>query len=276
MTTTRPAPRQTMGTSTIDRIEVRGHDLCDELIGRISFTDMIAVETLGRFPTEQERTLLDAVLTVTEHGLTPSSLAARLAFTGAPESPQGAVAAGLIGAGSVYLGAMHESAILLRELAAPSVDRAGRIREVVTEAAAGKRSLPGIGHPIHRDGDPRVPRLFAVADSTGQDTLHRQCLLELRDAGEEMLGRSLPINAAGAIAAILSDAGLPVELCRGLAIIGRAAGLVGHLVDEDAVPTGRAVWLAAEQAVAYADPRQTQTNTMGPSPIVSSTGSHRP
>src|SRR3954452_7005775 len=108
---------QTMGTADAASITVRGHDLCEALIGRIDFGAMVHLELRGTLPSRAEADMHNAILvTLTEHGLTPTALATRLAVAGAPESLQGAVAAGVLGVGDVFLGAMEECARLLASL----------------------------------------------------------------------------------------------------------------------------------------------------------------
>lgn len=163
-----------MGYSTPDRIIVRGHDLPGELLGRIHLGDMAFLELMGRMPSSQESILFNALaVTLVEHGLTPSALAARLTYTGAPESIQAAVAAGLSGLGSVFVGTTEGSARLLQEAIPdarhPPSDLPAVAARIVAEWHARKGVIPGIGHPLHKPVDPRTPRLFALAAENGFD-----------------------------------------------------------------------------------------------------------
>src|SRR5690606_10267052 len=142
---------------------VRGRDLCAELIGRISFTDHVWLLITGEMPREAQRRVLDAVLVaIAEHGLTPSVQASRMTLAAAPEALQGAVAAGILGCGSVILGAAENAGRLLQEV----IERAdgaaleAAAREVVQERCAVGRMVPGYGHPLHKESDPRAQRLF--------------------------------------------------------------------------------------------------------------------
>lgn len=246
-----------IGSTTPDRITVRGRDLSAELIGKIDFVDMIMLTSFGRTCSAAEKDVLNAILvTVCDHGLTPSALAARLTWTGAPEAPQAAVAAGLLGAGNVFLGAMSDAARMLVEALDglgddPDDDGcATRAAEVVARRRAERLPLYGYGHNIHRDGDPRVSALYEVARRNGLDDRHWRMARALERATADA-GRPLPMNAAVAIAALVLSVGLPPDLARGLALIGRCAGLVAHLVEEEQHPTGRQLWrLVLEQ-----DPR---------------------
>lgn len=243
------AIRTAIGSCTKERIYVRGRDLADELIGKVDFIDMFVLVVLNRMPSAPEKEMLQAMMvTVMDHGFTPSSIAARLTYLGAPEAPQAAVAAGLLGAGSVFLGAMENAAIMLREIVVTLPEPASDqdIGAAVSAAFAGRRQarLPlfGMGHNIHVEGDPRVPALRAVARRCGFDGRHWQVLGQLETEAHVRRGKKLPINAAGAVAATVADMGLPVSMARGLTLVARCAGLIGHIVEEQSAPIGTAVW----------------------------------
>lgn len=193
------------------------------------------------------------LVTAADHGLTPSATAARLTWLGAPESLQGAVAAGLLGAESHFLGTVQDVAELLLREAGPLADRAdgrppddaavrARASELVAAARAARRPLPGFGHPIHVRGDPRVPTLLRVSQENGYFGRHWRLALAIADVLCEEHGLRLPLNAAGANGAVLADMGLDPLLGRGLALVGRAAGQVAHVVEERDSPTGQQIW----------------------------------
>jgi crotonobetaine/carnitine-CoA ligase len=236
-----------IGSSTPDRITVAGRDLPGELMGRLTLTELAFLLVTRREATAGERRILDAVLvSLADHGLTPSALAARLTYTGAPEAIQGAVAAGLLGAGSVFLGPAGDTARFLadalRAHAEETADDAGlrRIAEVVVEERRrGGGRVPGLGHPIHRVEDPRVPRLYALAAEAGTLGPHLRLLRHVADVHRETTGKALPINGAGAAGAALADVGVPPGSVRGFALIARTAGLVGQLAEEAEHPIGR-------------------------------------
>src|SRR5919109_3882588 len=124
------APTTSIASHSTEDVFIRGKSLCKELIGQRSFTEMIYFQVLGRFPTDDQATLIDACLVaLMEHGLTPSVLAARLTYSSAPEAVQGAVAAGLLGVGSRFVGSMEGCAALLQRIqaAADGDDEANRI-----------------------------------------------------------------------------------------------------------------------------------------------------
>lgn len=257
MTTVPPARLGTaIATSTPDAIYVRGHDLVGELLGSIDFTSMVFLHLRGRRPTDAERTVLDSVLvTVMEHGLTPSSITARLIHASSPDAMQGAVAAGLLGAGSAFLGSMEEAARILQEGAVAV--RAGETtaREYCAAEIAGRleegRPVPGFGHHIHRPDDPRSPRLLEIAREAGAPTEHAELLATLSAVFDEMKGRHVTVNATGAIAAVLSDIGFDWRIVRGFSLIGRAAGLVGHVAEELERPIGMEIWGLVDAGVPY-------------------------
>src|ERR671926_597075 len=105
------------GTADADSITVMGRDLSSELMGKATLTELAFLLVQRRMPSPEETRLFDTVLvSLADHGLTPTVLAARLTHTGAPESIQGAIAAGLLGAGSVFLGVVEDTARFLEPL----------------------------------------------------------------------------------------------------------------------------------------------------------------
>src|SRR5438067_4981471 len=149
-----------MGWSAADRIVVRGHDLVQDLIGKVNLGDMAFLELKGRLPTAPESAVFDAILvTLAEHGMTPSAIATRMTYLGAHESVQAAVAAGLLGLGGRFGGTVEDAARMLQE--AQSAD------EIVASHREARLPIAGLGHPIHKPIDPRVPRLFEVAAANG-------------------------------------------------------------------------------------------------------------
>jgi len=242
--------RSDIAYSTADRIVVRGHDLVD-LIGSASLGDVAFLELKGRLPTPAESVVFNAItVTLVEHGLTPSAIAARLTYLGAPESLQGAVAAGLLGLGGRYGGTVEGVARVLQEGLAGAAPGAGP-REVARAIVAGhraeKRLIPGLGHPTHRGGDPRVPRLLQVAAENGFAGRHVELLGLLGEEASAALDRALPVNATGAIGAIASELEIPWQVCRGLAVMARAIGLVAHLQEELRDPLATEIWSRVEE-----------------------------
>ena len=261
-----------IGGSTAQRITVAGRDLPGEIMGRLSLTELAYLLITHREPTAGERRLLDAVLvSLADHGLTPSALAARLTFTGAPEAIQGAVAAGLLGAGSVFLGPAGDTAQFLSDAlgvrGAPD-DRAGGgpvetavLRRMAVDALDARREagqrVPGLGHPVHRHEDPRTPRLYELAAEEGLLGAHMRLLEVVRDVHGESSGKRLPINGAGAAGAALADMGVPPTSVRGFVLIARTAGLVAHLAEEIDHPIGMRLWQEVEHRAGGGDAQTT-------------------
>ncbi len=244
-----------IGSSDRERITLAGRDLPTEIMGRLTLTELAFLLITRREATAGERRLLDAVLvSLADHGLTPSALAARLTYTGAPESIQGAVAAGLLGAGSVFLGPAGDTAQFLADALAGHrpdgpVDDA-TLRSIadasVTACRQANRRVPGLGHPVHRDQDPRTARLYELAADEGPVGPHLRLLAMVAEVHERETGRHLPVNGAGAGGALLVDVGLPPSSVRGFVLIARTAGLVAHLVEEADEPMGMPLWLEVE------------------------------
>lgn len=243
--------RSQMGWSTTDKIVVRGHDLANELIGHIDFGAMVFLEITGRRPTAPEAEIFNALLvTLVEHGMTPQAIAARLVNLAAPEALQAAVAAGLCGVGTVFAGGSEATAKMLQEALhdRPADADLKALAAGIVEAHAGRKAIiPGIGHPLHKPVDPRTPVLFGIAERTGFRGRHVALLEAVAAEAERRLKRSLPINATGAIGAILSELGFPWRICRGIVVISRAVGLVGHLAEEMRNPIA---WEITERAEA--------------------------
>jgi citrate synthase len=239
--------------ATADRIEVRGRDLVADLIGKVSFTQMFLFHLLGREASATQVAVTDAVLVaIMEHGLVPSAVAARLTLLGAPESLQGAVAAGLLGVGDRFAGTASACAEVLESIVtAPAAERASRAVAIVESFRRERKPLPGFGHPTHRSGDPRVPRLIEIARSQRVPGHYIEALRQLESAVTQVLGRPLPTNVSAAIAVALREVEIPPEAIRGVVLTARCAGLAGHLLEEMRDPSANEMWQAAERAVPY-------------------------
>jgi citrate synthase len=246
-------PTTSIATHDAKDVYVRGKSLCDDLIGKLTFTEMTYFHVVGRAPTAAETAVLDACLvTLMEHGLTPSALAARLVASSAPEATQSAIAAGLLAVGSVFVGTVEGAAALVARIVdAGSEGMEAEAARVAAEHHAARRPLPGFGHPEHKPDDPRPARIFAVAEANGASGRHIEALRALGRAVDAAYGKHITINATGAVAAALLDIEVPAEIMRGFAVLARCAGLVGHVLEEARRPAMRAIWEAAERAVPY-------------------------
>jgi citrate synthase len=223
-------------------------------MGRVSLSELAFRFVARRFPTEQEARLFDAVLvSLADHGITPSVLAARLTYVGAPEALQGAVAAGILGGGSVFLGVAEDTARFLAGVVTSSgdVDDDAALRAAASTAldevrARGERT-PGLGHPVHKEVDPRVPRLSELAGELDLLGPHLRALHVVADVSAEQTGRRLPINGAGAAGAALADLGFEWRIIRGFTLLARTAGILGHLAEEMRSSMGTPLWQDLEQ-----------------------------
>ena len=247
MTAPRKRLRSKIAWSDRDRIVVRGHDLATELIGKVSLGDMAFLELKGRLPTAEESAVFNAIaITLVEHGMTPSAIAARLTYMGAPEALQGAVAAGILGMGDRFGGPVEEVARMLQE-APPGQDRERLATALVAGFRAAGRPVPGLGHPVHTAGDPRVTALFRVAEEAGFSGRHVELMKRIGEEARRATAKDLPINATGAIGAIASELEIPWRSVRGLAVMARAIGLVAHLQEELADPMATEIWKRVEE-----------------------------
>ncbi len=227
--------RSDMAWSTPDRIVVKGRDLCTEILGHCSLGDMAFLELSDRLPSPAESAVFNALaVTLVEHGLTPSAVATRMTIAGAPEAMQAAVAAGLCGLGSVFVGSIETAARMLQDaLPDPvNVDIEKAAAELVRSYTTGKRIVPGIGHPFHKPADPRAARLFEIAAANGFAGPYVALMRAVAEHAQRRTGKVLPVNATGAIAAIASELGLPWNIVRGIGVMARAIGLVGHIREE--------------------------------------------
>ena len=243
--------RSDLAFSTPDRIVVQGHDLAEELIGKVGLGDFAFLELKGRLPTPQESTVFNAIaITLVEHGMTPSAIAARLTYLGAPESLQGAVAAGLLGLGERFGGPVEDAARMLQQAFEAADEVAGLpslAQRLVAAQRETKRPIPGVGHPLHKPVDPRTPRLFQVAAENGFSGKYVELMQLISEEATRGYGRQLPVNATGAIGAIASELHIPWQVCRGLAVMARAIGLVAHLQEEMREPLAGEIWSRVEE-----------------------------
>jgi citrate synthase len=244
-----------ISTSNEATILVRGRDLTRDLIGHIGFTDHFWLLLTGALPSPAQRRILDATLVaIAEHGLVPSVQVGRMTLAAAPEALQGAAAAGILGCGSVVLGSSEAAgqffaAIAARMEAGEPIAQASKT--VVLEYRAGRRSIPGYGHPLHKDFDPRARKLFDVAKEAGSVGPHIEIARQVERLLPELLGKPLALNVSGAIPAVLLDAGYPLAGLKGVPILARTAGLIAHLLEEQSRPIGFVMSHAAAAAIDY-------------------------
>jgi citrate synthase len=229
-----------------DRVEVRGRELTGDLMGRLTFTEHFHLLLTGSEASEEQRFFLDLVLVaIAEHGLMPTNVAARMTYAADPDSLQGAVAAGILGAGPVVLGTSAACARLLEQA------EAGSPEDVAREIHAAGGKVPGFGHPVHTPVDPRAERILELANEHGIAGANVQLARQLREAVEQEWGRPLTMNVSLPIAAVLLDLGFPSSMVAAVPILARTASLLAHLAEEQERPLGLQLAAAAEAAAEY-------------------------
>lgn len=251
-----------VGTSEADSITLLGHDLPSELIGHVGFGELAYWLITQRRPTPGQARVFDAVLVaLADHGFTPTAIAARLTYLSAPDALQGALAAGLLGGGSRFLGVTEDTGVFLAEALAsvdPQPDSEAGWDELAAAAIRARRAagllVPGLGHPVHKAGDPRTPVLISLAREAGVYGPYLSLFESMGRVHPAILGRTLPLNGAGVCGAALADAGIDVALLRGVALLARCAGLLGHLAEEMRRPVGNAIYQAVDRNAVYLPP----------------------
>lgn len=261
-----PSYPTSLGTSTADTISLLGQDLAGDLMGKVGFGELAMWLVTQRRPTPSQVRVFESVLVaLADHGFTPTAIAARLTYVSAPDSLQGAMAAGLLGGGSRFLGVTEDSGMFLADVLARHPDEVPAdgaddaaweplALTAVREARAAGRYVPGLGHPVHKVQDPRTPRLMQIAEEEGLKGAHLRLFDAIGRVHEQVLGRRLPLNGAGVCGAALADLDLPVELLRGFALLARAAGLLGQLAEENRRPIGMEVYLSVDRAATHVEP----------------------
>ncbi len=263
---TPPAFPTSIGQSDPDSITLLGQDLAADLMGKVSFGELALWLVTQRRPAASQVRVFEAVLVaLADHGFTPTAIAARLTYLSAPESVQGALAAGLLGGGSRFLGVTEDAGRFLADALAAAgeplpADDAGWdavALAAVQQARAAGRFIPGLGHPVHKITDPRTPALVKIAEEEGLRGPHLRLFEAIGRVHPQVLGRTLPLNGAGTCGAALADLGLPVDLLRGFALLARAAGLLGHLAEEQRHPIGMDIYLTVDRNADYTPPAET-------------------
>jgi len=245
-----------LGASSRHDITLLGQNLADDVMGSVGFGELAFWLATQRRPTPGETRVFEAVLAaLADHGFTPTAIVTRLTYLSAPDSVQGALAAGLLGGGSRFLGVtedcgrfLHEVLVGAGELPTDDAGWDALALETVTAQRAARRFVPGLGHHVHKEGDPRTPRLFAIAAEEGLTGPHLRLFAAIGRVHPQVLGRTLPLNGAGVCGAALADLGLPVDLLRGVALLARSAGLLGQLAEERVHPVAMDIYLAVEHA----------------------------
>jgi citrate synthase len=256
--TDQPTYRTGLGASDADHIWLLGHDIAD-LLGNVTFGELAYWMVAKRRPTEGQRVLFEAVLVaLADHGFTPTAIAARVTYLSAPDSLQGAIAAGLLGGGSRFLGVTENSANFLHDVIAglselpTEADAWDEVAtRVVGETKAAGRFVPGLGHPVHKVTDPRTPVLFRLAREHDVFGPHLALFEAIGRVHPGVLGKTLPLNGAGVCGAVLADLDLPLGVARGFALLARCAGLLGQLAEEIVDPIGNDIYMSVDRNTDY-------------------------
>ncbi|MFF4897958.1 citryl-CoA lyase [Streptomyces sp. NPDC001068] len=253
--TPRPAYPTALGASDLRTITLLGHDLAEDIMGSVGFGELAFWLATQRRPTTGETRVFEAVLAaLADHGFTPTAIVTRLTYLSAPDSVQGALAAGLLGGGSRFLGVTEDTGRFLHDVLEsldgdlPTHDAAWdelALRTLRERRAAGE-FVPGLGHHVHKEGDPRTPRLMRIAEEEGVFGPHLRLFAAVGRVHPAVLGRTLPLNGAGVCGAALADLGLPLPLLRGFALLARTAGLIGQLAEELRHPVAQDVFLSVD------------------------------
>ena len=260
-----PAYPTSLGTSDADHIGLLGMDLAGELMGQVSFGELAFWLVALKRPTPGQLRVFEATLVaLADHGFTPTAIAARVTYLSAPDSLQGALAAGLLGGGSRFLGVTEDTGQFLHEVieahrGSLPTDAAGWAElatAAMTERRAARQLVPGLGHPVHKVEDPRTPVLMAIAREAGTFGPHLELFAAMGRVCAEVIGRPLPLNGAGVCGAALADLDLPVEMLRGFALLARAAGLIGQLAEERRRPIANDIYMSVDRNAVFVDPAQ--------------------
>jgi citrate synthase len=250
-----PRYETALGASTADTITLLGQDLAEDVMGSVGFGELAFWLAAQRRPAPGEVRVFEAVLAaLADHGFTPTAIVTRLTYLSAPDSVQGALAAGLLGGGSRFLGVTEDCGRFLHSVldsaggALPADDAGWDALALATVTARREAHafVPGLGHHVHKEVDPRTPRLLRIAAEEGLFGPHLSLFAAIGRVHPQVLGKTLPLNGAGVCGAALADLGLPLELLRGFALLARTAGLIGQLAEELRRPVGNDIFLSVD------------------------------
>lgn len=248
-------PSSAICTSNEETIVVRGLDLCNDLIGKMSFTEYFYFLLTSEKPSQTTLKVVNATLiAIAEHGFVPSVQAARMTLAASPEALQGAVAAGLLGCGSVILGASANAGeffVEIKSLMQQGYSTEQAATKIIKQYQSEKRTIPGYGHPLHKEHDPRVTALFKVAEDAGSNLEFITIANTVEKMIPEIVGKQLKLNVSAAIPAVLLGVGFPLKALRSIPILARCAGLIAHLYEEQEQPIGFALSYQATREYQY-------------------------
>lgn len=261
---TSPRYPTSLGASDADTITLLGQNLATDIMGKVGFGELTLWMVTQKRPTPSEVRVFEAVLAaLADHGFTPTAIAARLTYLSAPDSVQGALASGLLGGGSRFLGVTEDCGQFLDQVLSAATTTPQTDAQfdqlalaAVKDARQAGKFVPGLGHPVHKAGDPRTPVLIGIAEEEGLRGPHTRLFEAIGRVHPQVLGRTLPLNGAGVCGAVLADLGLPLSLLRGFALLARCAGLLGQLAEEERNPIANDIYLAVDRNADYRNPPQ--------------------
>lgn len=213
------------------KIRVRGYSITD-IMEKLSYAETVYLILKGELPSKAEAALMNAILVSSiDHGASPPSVLGTRTVVSGGNSLNAAIAGGVLTIGDTHGGAIEQSAKILQELATKGDDLDRIASELVDWLKEQKMRMPGFGHRLH-NVDPRTGKLFEIAERHGYKGKHIELCKAIEKALAEKLGKKLPINVDGAIAAVISDMGFDWRLGKGFFIISRVPGLLAHAYEE--------------------------------------------
>lgn len=218
-----------------NKISVRGYPVA-ELIGKITFSQAIYLVLKGEMPSPEVGKLIDAIfVSSVDHGASPPSVLAARTVASTGSELNSSIAAGILAISRFHGGAIEEGMKLFKEIAEcmekNSISEYEATQKVLLEMKRKKKRASGFGHRLHTS-DPRTTRLFNLAEELGLLGKHVKIARAVEKALNEILGKRLPINVDGAIAALLCDLDIPSEIGNAFFMIARVAGMVAHIQEE--------------------------------------------
>jgi len=213
------------------KIRIRGYDIT-EIMDRLSFTETVFLILKGELPTKAEAEMMRAILVSSvDHGCSPPSVLGTRTVISGGNSLNAAIAGGVLVIGDSHGGAIENAARIFQSWAKKEGDIQALAKQLVEDLSAKKIRMPGFGHRLH-NVDPRTIKLFEIAAKCRFSGKHIELCKAVEKALAIQLGKSLPINVDGAIAAVISDMGFDWRLGKGFFIISRVPGLVAHAYEE--------------------------------------------
>jgi citrate synthase len=230
---------------------LRGYNLAEAAEAEVGFGAILLLAFTGTMPTPAQARMANIMLVMgAAHGISPSGAVSRiLAASGVPI--QVSIAGAALSIGDYHGGAGEQLAEALQDV--QGADEAATVAQVIASFESRGERVPGFGHPMHADGDPRAPHLLGLADRLAVSGDHVSTAVAIGRELSERKGRDLPLNINGAWAAILSDLGVPWQLMRVFTITSRAP-VLGALAVEEVQRERRWRKTASEDTVVYDGP----------------------